>query len=85
MRYGTVPVVRRIGGLQDTVIDYEDEGGYGVCFKHASVEDMMHGFSRSLQLYNDKKKMKEVRKLMTGVKTSWNSSAKKYIELYKSI
>ncbi len=85
MRYGTVPVVRRIGGLQDTVLDFGDEGGYGVCFRNSSVEDMMHALSRSLELYAEPAKMKAVRKAMTAVDTSWNSSANKYIELYKSI
>ncbi len=40
MRYGTVPVVRSTGGLKDTVIDFEDENGYGICFNNASVEDI---------------------------------------------
>ena len=36
MRYGTVPMVRRTGGLKDTVIDYGDPGGYGICYEHAA-------------------------------------------------
>ncbi|MFN8246337.1 MAG: hypothetical protein U0T56_08170 [Ferruginibacter sp.] len=37
MRYGTVPMVRRTGGLNDTVIDIGDWQGYGLCFSHASL------------------------------------------------
>ena len=35
MRYGTVPMVRRVGGLKDTVIDYGEVGGYGICYDNA--------------------------------------------------
>ena len=85
MRYGTVPVVRRTGGLKDTVIDFGDEGGYGICFNHASVDDIVYSIHRALELYDDKKKMDEIRKRMMQVNSSWETSAAKYIELYKSI
>ena len=85
MRYGTVPVVRSTGGLKDTVIDFGDEGGYGICFNHASVEDIVYSIHRALGLYDDKKKLDEIRKRMMQVNSSWETSAAKYIELYKSI
>ena len=37
LRYGTVPMVRRIGGLKDTVIDYGEEDGYGICYNYRHV------------------------------------------------
>lgn len=85
MRYGTVPVVRRTGGLKDTVIDFGDEGGYGICFNNASVDDIVYSIHRALELYKDKKKMEEIRKRMMNINSSWETSASKYIELYKSI
>jgi starch synthase len=85
MRYGTVPVVRRTGGLKDTVIDFGDEGGYGICFNNASVDDIVYSIHRALELYADKKKMDEIRKRMMKINSSWKTSAAKYIELYKSI
>ena len=36
MRYGTVPMVRRTGGLKDTVIDFEEPDGYGICYNHTA-------------------------------------------------
>lgn len=85
MRYGTVPVVRRTGGLKDTVIDFGDEGGYGICFNNATVDDIVYSIHRALDLYIDKKKMEEIRKRMMNINSSWETSASKYIELYKSI
>ena len=46
MRYATVPVVRSTGGLKDTVIDYEDTDGYGICFNNASIEEIVYSISR---------------------------------------
>ncbi|MEO8769006.1 MAG: glycogen/starch synthase [Ferruginibacter sp.] len=85
MRYGTVPVVRSIGGLKDTVIDYGDEGGYGIRFNNASVKDIVYSINRGIELYANTKKLAEVRKRMMLINNSWESSAEKYIDLYKSI
>lgn len=85
MRYGTVPVVRRIGGLKDTVIDFEDENGYGICFNNASVEDIVYSIGRALELYPDTTRMEEIRERMMQKNNSWELSAEQYIELYKSI
>lgn len=85
MRYGTVPVVRSTGGLKDTVKDFEDDGGYGVCFLHASADDILHAMSRSIELYKNKKNLQLVRKTMMEQETSWEKSAMEYLNLYSSI
>lgn len=85
MRYGTVPMVRRTGGLQDTVIDFGDKDGYGICFSHASVEDILQAMGRAIELYGNKKLLPQLRKRMMGIESSWESSAQKYIDLYLSI
>jgi starch synthase len=85
MRYGTVPVVRRTGGLRDTVIDYGEENGFGICFNHASVEDILHAMSRALEVYRDKELLKNIRTLMMEINNSWETSAAAYIRLYQSI
>jgi starch synthase len=85
MRYGTVPVVRQTGGLRDTVVDYGEEGGYGVTHVHASVGDITHAVYRGVQLFEDKKKFRDVRKRMMKLDFSWDASAKHYIDLYKTL
>ena len=85
MRYGTVPMVRKTGGLKDTVKDISEEEGFGICFDHASVEDIVIAMERAMLLFADSKKMTEVRKMMMNIDHSWNASAEKYIELYKSV
>jgi starch synthase len=82
MRYGTVPMVRSTGGLKDTVIDFGDEGGYGIRFNHASVWDISYSVHRATQLYSDKEKLESVRKVMMQIDNSWEKSAGRYIEVY---
>jgi starch synthase len=85
MRYGTVPVVRRTGGLKDTVIDIGEKDGYGICFNQASVSDIVQGMERAVGLYQDQSTFNKVRKKMMKVETSWEKSAAQYIDLYLSI
>ena len=85
MRYGTVPVVRRTGGLKDTVIDIGEKDGYGICFTHASVNDIVQGIERAVELYKDQATLNKVRIKMMKVVTSWEKSAAQYIDLYLSI
>ena len=85
MRYGTVPVVRSIGGLKDTVIDFGEPGGFGITFNQASVWDIVYSIHRAETLFTDTAKMKAITKQMMEIDHSWESSAEKYINLYASI
>ncbi|HRN90831.1 MAG TPA: glycogen synthase [Ferruginibacter sp.] len=84
MRYGTVPMVRKTGGLKDTVIDYEDEGGYGITFEQATTDDMVHAMQRALILYGNKTKLQELRKRMMKINNSWEARAQDYLKLYQN-
>jgi starch synthase len=85
MRYGTVPMVRRTGGLKDTVIDYEDEGGYGICYNHTATGDITQSVWRAVELYHHKKKMQSVRETMMRLDFDWKGSTQKYIEVYERL
>lgn len=84
IRYGTVPVVRKTGGLKDTVLDIEDPGGYGITFEQASAEDLAYSIDRGVKLYKEKNRMKEIISRMMQLNNSWESSASKYIEVYNN-
>ncbi|MBS7565423.1 glycogen synthase [Mucilaginibacter sp. Bleaf8] len=85
LRYGTVPMVRRTGGLIDTVVDFGDEGGYGICFRQSSTADIEHATDRALELYENQEHLQLLRKRMMALDFSWNQSAQQYINLYKSL
>jgi starch synthase len=84
MRYGTIPVVRSIGGLKDTVIDVED-GGFGFCHQEASENDILQTVKRAIAFYKDSHTFKKTRKHIMGIDHSWNVSAQQYIDLYNSL
>lgn len=84
MRYGTIPVVRKIGGLKDTVKDYEDAGGYGITFETATVADIVHAIQRALVLYSNSTKVNELRKIIMKINNSWDERAADYITLYQN-
>ena len=86
LRYGTVPMVRRTGGLIDTVIDMGDENGFGICFNNASVEDIQHAVGRVVELFdNDKSRLTEMRRYMMQIDHSWESTVQQYTNLYHSL
>ncbi len=84
LRYGTVPIVRRTGGLRDTVIDLGD-GGIGICHDHCSVFDVTHSIQRAKAFYNNKRDFNKIRKQIMQIDHSWNKAAMDYIELYQSL
>jgi starch synthase len=83
-RYGTIPIVRRTGGLKDTVIDIGDNGN-GICHDQASVEDICSSITRAIQVYDDKRKLNALRKMGMDMDHSWSSVCKEYIEVYQLI
>jgi starch synthase len=85
MRYGTVPIVRRTGGLKDTVKDYGETGGYGVCFNNDAVGDITHAIYRAVHLYEQKEKMAPIRRQIMQLDYSWYVSAQQYMDVYESL
>ncbi len=85
LNYGTVPIVKKTGGLADTVLDFHeyDEKGNGFTFKEHTSFALFSAIERALTMFNDKKIWKEI--MMRGMKEdfSWKHSAKEYMRLYK--
>ncbi len=85
VRYGTMPVVHRTGGLSDTVIDLSHHDGYGITFDKLEPEEMVKAMERAMNTYADSKQMSTYRKKMMSLDFSWDRSAKEYIDLYKRL
>lgn len=85
LRYGTVPIVRNVGGLKDTVKDFGEQGGFGITMEQSSAGDIAYAIGRAISLYEDKKKFTDIRKTMMKIDHSWDVSAVKYMKLYESI
>ncbi|GAB3019853.1 glycogen synthase GlgA [Niabella terrae] len=86
LRYGTIPIVRSIGGLKDTVLDYGEPGGFGITMEQSSIGDIVYSVQRAIELYEEKpERYNEIVQQIMGIDHSWNQSAKKYIELYQTV
>ena len=87
LKYGTVPIVRETGGLADTVKNYDEKSGNGngFVFKKYTTKDFLAEIKRALKVYKNKQQWMNI--VRNGMKSdfSWNSSAKKYLDLYKTI
>lgn len=85
LRYGGVPIVRTVGGLLDSIVDFEDKEGTGIRFIQLSTEDLIHSFQRAISLVSDKKTFLNLQKSNMKKDFSWEKSAQKYIDLYKDL
>lgn len=85
LNYGTVPVVRKTGGLADTVKDADEFGkdGNGFKFTDFDSQQLLKTIERALIYFEDKKRWDELVKIGMNEDFSWNNSAKKYICIYK--
>ncbi|KAJ4709151.1 Starch synthase, chloroplastic/amyloplastic [Melia azedarach] len=90
MRYGAVPVVRKTGGLADTVFDLDDSSNHekanGFVFEGIDEGSLNWALDRAFAYYRDKPEEWNsiVRKVME-VDNSWNNTAGKYLEIYNSV
>ena len=85
LRYGTVPIVRATGGLDDTVIDYDSERANGTGFKFAeySPEALRSAMSRALAAYGKPRSWKALQARGMRQNFSWDRSAREYVKLYE--
>lgn len=88
MRYGTIPVVRSVGGLRDTVPDIgePDGSGRGIRFDNFSIEDASMAIYRAAELYfNHHGIFTSTRERIMQIDFSWERAAGRYIDMYNEM
>lgn len=85
MRYGTIPIVRRVGGLAETVIDESKYKGQGTGFSFVgySEEAFKRSINKAMRVYHDKKAWPGLVKRAMNADFSWDKAASEYLCLYK--
>ncbi len=85
LKYGTVPIVRKTGGLADTIENYDPHagGGTGFVFKNYDAVELLDTIKLALRVYEDKETWIELMKNGMKKDFSWEASAKKYVEMYQ--
>ena len=86
-RYGAVPIVRESGGLKDSIVPYETDGGNGIgfVFTDYASESITEAINRALAVYSDGEKWAELVKRVMEWDFSWGMSAKEYIKMYNGL
>lgn len=85
LRYGTLPVVRRTGGLADTIVDAGRKHGNGFVFDEASPEDLLAALRRAEELWENRDAWREIQVLGMKCEFSWSRSAIRYEKLYRIV
>ena len=87
LKYGTIPIVRAIGGLKDTVEDYDAERGTGTGFVFAPYDPqaLLDAIDRALQAFRQEASWTALRRRAMNKDFSWDRSAQMYDELYREL
>jgi starch synthase len=87
MRYGTVPVVRATGGLDDTVENFDRARGTGNGFKFGdySASAMLGSIYEALFAYADKDTWRRIQLNGMRADNSWDAAARRYVEVYRAV
>jgi len=84
LRYGTIPIVRKTGGLADTIREFSKRGtGNGFLFKGYSAMALLKAVKKAIRFYDDKDLWRIVLANAMLSDFSWEASAKRYLALYK--
>jgi starch synthase len=85
LRYGTVPIVRAVGGLDDTVQNWDavSQTGNGFKFGPFSSDKLLEKIYEARFAYEDKKTWAKIQQNGMAVDNSWENAARNYFELYK--
>ncbi len=85
LRYGTLPIVRKTGGLNDSVKDCGDGQGCGFTFQNYDSGDMLDAIERAIALCRNREAKEEVVKRAMACDFSWYSAAEAYMGLYREM
>jgi starch synthase len=87
LQYGTIPIVRETGGLNDTVHSYNEltGSGNGFTFKNFNAHDMLHTVKRAIYFYHQKENWTNLVQKAMRQDYSWLQSAKEYNEIYERL
>jgi starch synthase len=87
LKYGTIPIVRAVGGLRDTVEDYDPaaQSGTGFVFESYDAQALLTAVDRGLAAFHDKPAWSALRRRAMAMDFSWERSAQAYSKLYQQL
>lgn len=85
LRYGTLPIVRATGGLEDTVVDASKPGGNGFKFHEYTPGALIAAVKRALDVYKDETAWRQLQHSAMQGDPSWDVSAREYVKVYREV
>ena len=85
MRYGTLPIVNPTGGLADTVVDADEEGGTGFVMPELTPAALVATLARASAVLSDPARLAAIRANGMARDFSWKTSARAYVKLYEQL
>jgi starch synthase len=85
LKYGTIPVVRATGGLEDTIDEQPDGGGNGFKFWGYSADGLLDALQRALTIFHDKVAWTKMMQRGMAQDFSWDNPAQEYVRLYERV
>ncbi|WFD11878.1 glycogen synthase GlgA [Tepidibacter hydrothermalis] len=87
LKYGSIPIVRKTGGLKDTINSYNKSTGEGNGFRFTDCngDNILNIIDRALKCYKDKRTWKKITINAMKANYSWENSTKEYKKLYESL
>jgi len=86
LRYGAIPIVSKVGGLADTVVDVDDAGtATGFKFAPVTSDGLAGALRRAHAAYRDKAAWQKIQHAGMTSDVSWRSPARQYAELYREL
>jgi starch synthase len=84
MRYGTIPIVRATGGLDDTVENFDPERGTGNGFKFTAytAPSLLEKIREALYFYGKPEAWRQIQRNGMAMDNSWSAAARRYLEIY---
>jgi starch synthase len=87
LKYGTVPVVRATGGLDDTIEEWDADKGTGTGFKFSGYEprDLLATVDRAVAAFQDKKVWERLMRNGMAQNYAWDGPAREYAAVYEEV
>ena len=87
LKYGTIPIVYNVGGLGETISEYnpEDKSGNGIVFDKYTPKDLIRAIKRAIKIYKKKEQWQELQITAMQQDFSWHKSTEKYLKIYQTM
>jgi len=87
LKYGTIPIVRAVGGLKDTVQPYDPvaDTGTGFVFAPYTAQALLDSVDQSIAAFKNKTAWTALRRRAMAMDFSWDGSARRYVDLYRQL